>query len=313
MLTLSGRVRTSDGQTFTSGVMVTLGTGRGGIIATIPTDAHGEFQFEGLAPDLYELTVTGDGIQTNHQTVDLSFGAPSFNMVDIYVSAAAHHQILVSDLPALTDEAAPKAARKEFSQGIAALKKQDLKKARHHLEEAVREYSCYARAQTALAQVDAAEHRFDQAESALQKAIQCDGTYLDSFALLGQLYTSEKKFEQSEAVLQQGLRLAPSSWGLRYQMGRAHFELGKYQEAARDFEEAAASHPDMPADFHAQLANTYIEMGEFDKALAEIDTYLYLDPYGRFAASARRTSQAFRSRGITPATTRASVLPASKP
>jgi hypothetical protein len=55
----------------------------------------------------------------------------------------------------------------------------------------------------------------------------------------------------------------------------------------------------MPADFHAKLADTYLKMTEYAKALAEIDTYLLLSPQGPYAASAKRISEILRSRGVT--------------
>jgi tetratricopeptide (TPR) repeat protein len=313
VITVAGQVRTPDGQPMTQGAMATLATQRGSQVGTMPTDSQGQFQFEGLSGGTYELTVTADNFQTYHQTLYLAFPAEDYFKVDVILAPLANRRVPAAGLPSLTDEAAPKTARREFSDGVDALKKKDRKKARLHLEKAVEEYPCYARAQATLAQIDIGDHKLDRAEAGLKKAIQCDGTFLDSYYLLAEVYITEKKLADSETVLQQGLRVSPSAWPFHYQLGRTHFAMGKYQEASKDFATAEQSHPDMPADFHAQLANAYLATGQEGKALAEIDTYLKLDPHGRFAETARRTSQTLRSQGVTAATAQTGSPPPAKP
>lgn len=313
VITIAGQVRTPNGQPITGGAMASLATSRGDQVGSRPVDARGGFEFDEIPSGIYELTVTADDFQTYHQTIDESFGVPSYYTADVTLTPAANRKFPAADLPALTDEAAPKTARKEFSQGDKALKARDLKKARLHLEKAVEEYPCYARAQAALAEIDVADHQPDSAEASLKKAIQCDGNFVDSYYMLAQVYITENKFTDSESILHQGLRLSPSAWSLHYQMGRTHIGMEKYREALHDFEEAQAVHPNMPASFHAQFANAYMATGEYDKALAEIDTYLRLDPTGRFASSARKTAESLRSRGITTATAQTGAPPGSKP
>jgi tetratricopeptide (TPR) repeat protein len=297
----------------TMGVTATLATSRGDQVGSQPVDARGGFEFDDLPKGIYELTVTAENFQTYHQTIDESYGGPSYYTAYVTLTPTANRKAPAAVLPALTDEAAPKTARKEFFQGDQALKKRDLKKARLHLEKAVGEYPCYARAHAALAEIDVADHQPDSAEASLKKAIQCDGTFLDSYYTLAQLYITENRFVDSESLLHQGLRLSPSAWRLLYEMGRTHLAMEKYPQALRDFGEAASIHPDMPAVFHAQFANAYLATGEYDKALAELDTCLRLDPNGRFASSARETSQALRNSGVTAAPAETSPLPVSKP
>jgi tetratricopeptide (TPR) repeat protein len=311
VITMAGQVRTPEGQPISTGVMLTLTTRRGGMVGTQPADTRGNYQFDGLSNGVYELTVACDGFQTYHQEIDISFGVSDYYKVDVTLTPAEIRKVPAAELPALTDEAAPKSARKEFADGDAALRKKDLKQARLHLEKAVEEYPCYARAQVALAQVDLAQHKPESAEAGLKKAIQCDGNFLDSYYMLAQLYIEQKKLADSEAVLLQGLRVSPSAWPFHYQMGRTHFAMEKYQQASKDFARAESLHPDMPADFHAQLANAYLATSEYAKALAEIETYLRLDPKGRFASSARKTSETLRSQGVTAATAQSGTRPAT--
>jgi tetratricopeptide (TPR) repeat protein len=303
IITIAGQVRTADGSPVPNGATVSLETGRGERVAAQPVGADGSFEFDQVAPRNYYVTVTAENFQTFRQFVNSGIGVSANYTVDVTLKPLANRKVPASALPALTDEAAPKGARKEYEAGAKALKKKDLEKARQHLEKAVAEYPCYARAQAALAEVDLASHKSVAAEAALKKSIQCDGNFLESFYMLAQLYMAEKKYTDSEAVLKQGLRILPSSWPLLRELGRTHNAMGKYPEAANDFEQAESFHPDMPAVFHLELANVYVQMDQYGRALAEMETYLHMDPTGPFAASARRASEAMRKQGVTPVAT----------
>jgi len=296
-VTLRVQVRTKEGQVIPFGVTISLETGEGMPVGSRMADSAGNFEFLGLLPGTYHMTVTAEKFQTHEQTLDLSFRGTTY-MIPVFLSPVDNSQAAAAP-PPRTDEAAPKLARKEFEKGSRALQEKKLPLARQHLEKAVAEYPCFARAEAALAQVDIAERKLDQAETRFQKAIQCDGTFLDSFSQLAQLYFVEKKFPDSEAVLRQGMRLSPSAWLLHYQLGAVHSGMGKYQEAEQDYLAARALQADLPPEFHVKLANVYLKTGEYSKALAEMDAYLRLDPAGGYARSARKMAETMRKDGIT--------------
>ena len=312
-VTLTGEVRTKEGQVIPFGVTISLETGEGKPVGSRIADSAGNFQFLGLSPGEYHMTVTAEKFQTHEQNLDLSFHGIDYP-VKVYLTPADKSQASTAALPAMTDEAASKLARKEYEKGGRALQEKKLPEARQHLEKAVAEYPCYARAEAALAQVDLAERKLPEAETRFQKAIQCDGTFLDSFSQLAQLYIVEKKFPEGETVLRQGLRLSPNAWLFHYQLGTIHGGMGKYQEAELDYLAAQSLQADMPHEFHVKLANVYLKTGEFSKALAEVDAYLRLDPNGVYAPSGRKMAETMRRDGITepaepPATTPASTKP----
>jgi tetratricopeptide (TPR) repeat protein len=294
-IVLHGHIQTTDGRAIPAGVMVTLETRDGIPLASHPTDSGGNFEFAGLESVVYTLSVKADGFQNYEQTLDFTDPGDTFRNVIVALSPIAKPK----DLPALTDQAAPKSARKEFQKGSRAWRENKPAEARNHLEKAVEEYPCYARAQAALAEVDVAERKLESAEAGYKQAIHCDGSYSDAFYQLARLYMTENKPADSEAILRQALRLSPSAWLLHYQLGTAQFAMGEYRAAAQDFLTAQSLHPDMPAEFHAKLANTYLKMAEYAKALAEVETYLRLSPEGPYAASAKKVSQILRSRGVT--------------
>ena len=306
-VTLRGQIMTKDSQPVTFGVMVSLETSEGGMIASRPADTFGNYEFGGIAAGRYQLTVTCDKFQVYQQALDLGFRDQTYT-VNVYLTPANKTEVNKTP-PALTDEAAPKATRKEFEKGERALEENKLGEARSHLEKAVADYPCYARAQVALAQVDLHERKLDSAEACFKKAIQCDGSFLDSFSELAELFIIEKKFAESESTLNDGVRLSPKAWLFRYQLGLAHFGMQKYPEAVEDYLQAQSLHPEVPAEFHIKLGNAYLKTGAYEKALAEFDAYLRLEPKGKFAPGARKISDMMHKDGITAAT----ASPAPKP
>ena len=298
-ITLHGQVQTKDGRPVSEGVMVTLDTSDGAPVATHQTNWNGNFDFDGLSARIYNLGVKADKFQNYQQTLDFTDARVTYHSVNIVLLPIDKPVANLSAQPALTDEAAPKGARKEFEKGSRAWRENKPTEARKHLEKAIEEYPCYARALAILAEVDFAEHKLESAEADYKHAIHCDGTYLDAFYQLAQLYMTERKPAESEAVLHEALRLSPNAWLFHYQLGNAQFVLGEYQQAMQDFLTAQSSHPDMPAEFHIKLANIYLKTAEYPKALAEIDTYLRLSPDGPYAAGARKISEKLRGGGVT--------------
>ena len=225
-ITLHGQVKSRDGQVISSGVMVTLRTQEGVTMASRPAGPTGNFEFDGLPPAIYILTVTADNYQTYQQNFDLTDGFTFLRAVQIFLLPLDSPKVNLNSLPSMTDQAAPKRARKEFEKGARAWRENNSTAARAHLEKAVAAYPCYARAQSTLAELDIAEHQPDSAVTRYKQAIHCDSTYIDAFYQLARLYMAEKKPQDSETILSQGLRLSPNSWIFHYEMAAAHFALG---------------------------------------------------------------------------------------
>lgn len=312
-MTLRGHVKAQGGRLVPVGVTVTLKTEGGIPIVSRPADSNGDFEFANLAAGSYTFTAKANGFQEFEKRLDLTDGWISYRSINVTLVPTATTKVNASDLPPMTDLAAPNSARREFEKGKRAWQKKHLKKARNHLERAVQEFPCYARAQAALAEIDLAEHQLDSAETNYKMAIRCDSTYLDAFSALAQLYMTENKPRDSEEILSKALRLAPDSWFSHYQLATAYFALGEYQKASHSFVTAESLHPDMPGEFHVKLANTYMKTGEYSKALGEMDTYLRLEPNGRYAASARKISAIMRKGGVTEPEPPASSSPSGRP
>jgi len=293
---VEGRVRVEGGQVPSFGVTVRVETEDGELAAQTPVNSEGAFSFDGLNKRTYRLITAGEGFETSQQPLDLTRGLTRV-LVQVILVPARKTQGQAVDT-ARTDAQASKAARKEYEKGASDLAAKDLAAARTHLEKAVKEYPCYARAQTDLAAVLEARHDWAGAETALKKARECDPDYIDSYIVLGQMLNSQKRFADSERILQEGLRRSPASWPFYYQLGVAHFGLGEYPRAESEYQKVLELNPSPPPEFRVKLADLYLKEKAYDRAYSQMDEYLKADPNGRFASKIKNIMQQMKQSGV---------------
>jgi tetratricopeptide (TPR) repeat protein len=293
---LSGQVVTYTGQTLRSGVTITLETESGERAAQTPANSAGGFEIGGLKKLRYRLIVSAEGFETWQQDIDLGRGANQYT-VRITLTPLNKVKEIAESAPTLTDAQAPKTARKEYEKGSRALAARQLDEARTHLEKALSEFPCYARAQTDLAVVLTERRELQGAEAALRKAVQCDPGFPDAYTQLGQLLNAEKKFAESADLLQEGLRRSPGAWQFYYQLAMAHYGLKLYNQAEEEFLKVQSINPRPPAELHVKLADVYLKRNAYEKAYAEMQAYLKAEPDGRFAPKIKVIMQQMESSG----------------
>ncbi len=292
---VEGHVRTVQGVAAPIGTMVVLETLTGEVAAQQPVDSTGAFDIQDVLKTKYVLSIKVKGFQPYERQINLAYGGDQYFLnIELSPTSAVVHR----PPPALTDEEAPKAARKELKKGQQALNKKQVRKAARFLEAAVKDFPCYARAQTDLGLTLSTMRKFAPAEKALRKAIQCDPGFLESYTVLGQLLNAENRYHDSEAVLQEGLRLSPGSWQFYYGLGVAEFGQGKYQAAIGQFRKAEGMTPPPPPEVHLKLANAYVKLESFDDAYRQLDAYLQAAPRGPFAARAKQVMRQMKAAGV---------------
>ena len=256
------------------------------------------------------MTVTAQGFETWQQDLDLGRGASQYT-VRITLTPLNKVKQIPASAPALTDEHAPKTARKEYEKGSRALAARQLDEARAHLEKALSEFPCYARAQTDLAVVLIERRELPGAETALRQAVRCDPGFPDAYTQLGQLLNAEKKFAESADLLQDGLRRSPGAWQFYYQLAIAHFGLKQYSQAEEECLKVQSLNSNAPADLHIKLADVYLKESAYDKAYAQMQAYLQAEPEGRFAAKIKAIMRQMESSGALRAPPAQSAQPPS--
>jgi tetratricopeptide (TPR) repeat protein len=242
--------------------------------------------------------VTAKGFQTVSQEIDTHWEASRRPTIYLVPLAKKNSPQATPPTVSVTELAAPKRARKEFEKGAQALQKGKTKEAREHLEKAVAEDPCYARAQTALGVALSMQREPAAAESAFDKAIKCDAGFLEAYVQMAVLLNSQAKYKQSQAMLDEGLRRFPNEWRLHYQLGITLDGSRNYETAEKEFLKAQSLEPAVPPEFHLRLADVYLNWKKFDRAHAELEAYLRAEPNGRFAEPTRGLMHRMESEGL---------------
>jgi len=293
---VEGKVRVEGGQVPSIGVTARVETEDGELAAQAPVNSEGVFSFDGLNKRVYRLIIAGEGFETSQQPLELTRGV-TLVLVQVVLVPARKTKGQAVDT-ARTDAQASKAARKEYEKGTSELAAKDLDAARTHLENAVKEFPCYARAQTDLGTILEARHDLAGAETALEKARECDPDYINSYIVLGQMLNSQKRFADSERILQEGVRRSPGSWQFCYQLGVAYYGLGQYSKAQTEYQRVLELNPTPPPDFRVKLADLYLKEKAYDKAYPQMDEYLKAEPNGRFAGKIKNIMRQMKASGV---------------
>ncbi len=300
-LQVEGQVLSNQGIPIPTAADVKLETLEGSLVGSRPTDSRGLFSFINVPRGYYRLTASAEGYQTSQQPVDVRRGAGARFMITIMLTPIGQSQSRPAnngDTVSVTDLSAPKRARKAFEKGERELSAEKVKEARASFEQAVAEHPCYARAHTRLGVTLEMEGDFAGAESALKKALECDGGYLEAHAQLGILLNHLKRFEESKASLEGAVGRFPASWQLHYQLAAAEYGLGRFREAEQEYLKALSAGKDVNPEIHVRLADVYTRLREHDKAYAELQEYLRASPSGRFAAKVTDVIQRMETEGV---------------
>jgi tetratricopeptide (TPR) repeat protein len=279
-------------------VTVTLEQAEGVEVTRQLVGHSGTFEFPNLKGTVYRVIVTAKGFQTARWDVDMDYVASRYP--DIYLVAQRQKKTDAASpsTASATDLTASKKAQNEYSKGHRALQDGNAKDARAHLQKAVAEAPCYARAQTALGVALAMQRDFAPAEAAFKKAIQCDAGFLEAYVQSGILLNLEGKYTDSELNLQQGLGHFPNDWQLHYQLAVAYDGVKDYAKAEEEYLKVQSINSTPPPDFHVKLADVYLKRKEFEKAYAEMQTYLRVAPNGEFAEETQSLMKRMESAGV---------------
>ena len=301
-LSIQGQVHSGNGTPLPDDVTVRLEAAEEVSVTQQYVGANGKFEFDNLKGGLYRLTVTAKGYKTATQDVDMHYFASRYPNIyllpeDTKVAAAPSSHTVAS-----TDLAAPKKARKEYEKGLRSLQDGNSADARSHLEKAVEDYPCYARALASLGVALCMQNQFAPAETTLRKALTCDSGYLEAYIQLAILLSAQGKFAESQADLQAALGHFPGEWQLYFQLGSAEGGAGKFAEAERAFSKAESLNPALPPEFHLKVAALYMKWKQYFQARAEMQAYLAADPTGRFSAETRNMIKRLESSGMLSST-----------
>jgi len=119
---------------------------------------------------------------------------------------------------------------------------------------------------------------FAQAEAAVQKALDIAPNFADGYGLLALIKNGRGDAQAAIENIRKGMQLNPYyTWDYPYNLGRAHYILGKYDEAISELEAAKSRNPNV-VPIRLFLAASYMRAGREDDAQWEAEEIQAINP-----------------------------------
>jgi TolB-like protein/class 3 adenylate cyclase len=195
----------------------------------------------------------------------------SYSKEDLAQAAATFEQVINLD-PSFARAYGALAVvlnRQEFT-GFSDSPVESKERALELARKAVSIYPHSPHAQWALGYVYMYRQQFDKAVDALEHAILLSPSYADGYALLALINNNLGQAEDAIGLLEKGMKLNPHySWDYLYNLGRAHYALGHYEQAA-EYLSQALERNETPSHPRLFLAASYVHLDRQDDAEWEV-------------------------------------------
>ena len=279
---VNGEVRLTESGATVANIPVRLERFSGGLIDQIVTDNRGRFRFPNLQRGYYRVVVNTAGYRPMQQDADLQVIARVYLVFELTADAAKNS----TGLPLLmdvVDARVPAAARGAFANGRAALAKKSYKEAIGFLQQAVGTYTNFFEAQLLLGIAYMDLREWDNAEKAMQRAVEIKPDNGAAMIYLGEVYWRQKRYPDAEQTLRDGLKLDEKSWHGQFTLGRLYWDMGEVAKAGGPIGKTLQLKPDL-AEAHLLAGNILLRVNQRERALVEYREYLRLAPKGEFVA-----------------------------
>jgi len=295
-VTVHGQVRFSQGGNPAEHVVVRLERFHGGVEGEVITDATGNYQFSGMLPDTYVVTVRLPGYLEQRREVDLQ---TVNNAYELFQLVADKLSSTANSAPStrVVNAKVPSEAAREFEKGENVLKRgrgeANLQEAINHWEKAVGIYPVFLEAHLRLGTAYMDLKQWGKAEATLRRAIEVDPKTANAWFALGEIYIHQKRIDDAEKALREGLAVENRSWQGHFALGRLYLGKGETVKAARQIALTIQLNPNL-AEAHLLAGNIFLHAGKREYALTEYQEYLRLAPHGEYATQVRKTLQKFQ-------------------
>jgi tetratricopeptide (TPR) repeat protein len=276
-----GQIRLAESGLPATNVPIRLERFGGGLVDQIDSDNNGRFRFPNLPRGYYKVIVNAPGFRPAQQDADLQVVFRAFLIFDLAAERAPASLLLD-----VIDARAPAEAREELTRGRAALGKKSYPEAIAHLQKAIALYPEFYQAHLLLGTTFVDERDWKQAEAAFERAVALKADSAPAILSLGEVYWREKRYAEAEKTLVAGLKLDDKSWNGYFTLARLYWDQENIRKAAPAIGHTLQLKPDF-APAHLLAGNILLRINQQERALAEYQEYLRLEPKGEFAAPTR--------------------------
>jgi Flp pilus assembly protein TadD len=266
-------------------VTVTLQNHAGAQIDQDITKTDGRYRFAGVIAGTYYISVkpSEPGVQQLLQKIELintgvnvtNFSKERFDF-SLNRTAASERPSVAGTVFA---QAVPPDAEKEYLSAVTSISKGEREVAILKLNSAIKIFPTYflALQQLGLVYIDTEKDRL--AIEPLTKSLQINARSALSHLGLGMCYVNLDRPKEAIKELNEALALDRRDFRVHLYLGMALMNTGKLDEAEKSLQEAySIGGPKQARTAHLYLASIYSTRKDYQKAIAELETYLHENP-----------------------------------
>jgi len=272
--------------------------GNGNQVGETYTDDHGLAQFLNVAIGSYQVSITGDGIQSTLSDVFDVDARRVAQSVFVRVRPSKDEQSNAgpggSSAVAAGDLKIPKNASQEFDKATQFIAKEQWQKAIERLNRAVALYPGYAQAYNNLGVVYARLGDTDKEKEALQKAIAANSRFAPALVNLARMEMKTHDFVAADGHLQQATSANPTDVRTIVLLAQVQLMEAHYEDAIASARKVHSMAHESYAQVHYVAARACERLNRLGDAISELKLFLSEEPSGDRASAARQEMAAIQ-------------------
>ena len=235
--------------------------------------------------DLGDYTISVDATGYKSAQKDVSFSMAMDDIEDI---------VLAHDTGAVDTSGAPgrpilaPKANEALQKGLKALGENKLDEAQKALDEAMQLAPGHPDVLYAQGVLYLKKSEWDKAQGVLAQAAQVDPNNAHILTALGMAYVDAGKYDAAIAPLEQSIKANPSGWETHYTLAKAYYHHEQYPEALRESQNAVDQAKGAAPETELLLAQCLVAGGKFEDAAKILRGFLKNHPKDPGATSAKR-------------------------
>ena len=282
---ISGTVLLEADKRPASQVAVKLKSRVAGVVRSVLTDFEGHFRVQNLPRGTYDIAVDEEGYEAAQTSAQLDGPAA---MLVVYLKGRSAPIRQSSYTVSVRELKIPRKAQDEFQKGLQRLAKNDPAGSLSHFTKATETFPKYFEAYYNMGVAEMTLGHMDEAIKAFQTAIDLSGgQYARAEFGYGYLLCQEGRPVEAEKIIRRGLEVEDTSPQGYVILGQALKQLNRLDEAEKSVHEALLRDPNF-AGAYLVLSDVAEGKGDYRAEIADLDTYLKLQPNGPGSELARR-------------------------
>jgi Flp pilus assembly protein TadD len=246
--------------------------------------SHGRAFFMTQSLGNFTISVEAPGYKAAQKEVSMPIAVRAEVDVVLERASTSGSDASVSPKPVL----APK-AKEAFDKALHALDENKLDEAEKHLGEALRLAPGHPDVLFVQGVLFLGRRQWMDAQSALEKATQLDGSNARAFAALGMALTNQSKYAEAVPMFEKSVQLEPpGSWETNWSLGKAYYYHQQYPEALKTAQQALTQSNGKAPQIQLLVAQSLTAVGRYDDAAQTLREFLQKNADRPEAATAKR-------------------------